>query len=328
MKSIQLQFIAILITSITTLLISSANGQTGYGNVNPTNQYSTAGVGQNTGSGQKVEVYDQGLQMSTGSYTVPAGWQIVQDFATDPNTGQPLKQKMDIVGPQGELLRSLGMTQYAAMMGTNFDESWRKTALAGLRGELGQEMQSNLSPSARMQQNQMIKQYAQTAASQGFKLECLEASISGNRNGQPYQGVVSIIHLTPANMPNMGTIQLSFTICPANQLQQTISIGEQVANSFQPNPQYQQRLQQIQQRMMDGYGNNPNQRQPNYQDYSTQPSQPVDGGYPSQNNQYYEQYSPNTQYGQESYPPANSTWGNQNREPNTWQATPSANPNY
>jgi hypothetical protein len=318
MKSIQLQLIAILITAITALLINPTRGQSGYGNVNPTNQYSTAGVGQNTGSGQKVEVHDQGLQMSTGSYTVPAGWQIVQDYATDPNTGQPLKQKLDIVGPQGELLRSLGMTQYAAMMGTNFEQCWKQTAMNGLQGELNQVSLGNPTTSARMQQNPTIQQYAQTAASQGFKLECLEVPISGNRNGQPYQGMVSMVHLSPANMPNMGTLQISFTICPANRLQQTISIGEQVANSFQPNPQYQQRLQQIQQRMMGGYGNNPNQPQSGYQDYATQPNQ-SGGEYPVQNYRYYEP---------ENYPDANSSWDSQNTEPNTWQTAPAANPNY
>jgi hypothetical protein len=204
------------------------------------------------------------------------------------------------------------------MMGTNFEQCWKQTAMNGLQGELNQVSLGNPTTSARMQQNPTIQQYAQTAASQGFKLECLEVPISGNRNGQPYQGMVSMVHLSPANMPNMGTLQISFTICPANRLQQTISIGEQVANSFQPNPQYQQRLQQIQQRMMGGYGNNPNQPQSGYQDYATQPNQ-SGGEYPVQNYRYYEP---------ENYPDANSSWDSQNTEPNTWQTAPAANPNY
>lgn len=316
MKAIQTQLITTMIIVIT--ITGIAKGQSSYGNTG----YQYPQPDNGGGQGQKVEVYDQGLQMSTGSYTVPAGWQIVQDYATNPNTGQPMKQKLDIVGPQGELLRSLGMAQYADMMGTNFEQSWKQMASAGLRGELSQINLGNPTNSARMQRNQMMQQHAQTVASQGFKLECLEASVFGNRNGQPYQGLVSIVHLFPANMPNMGTIQVSFTICPANRLEPTLNIGEQIANSFQPNPQYQQRLQQIQQKMMGGYGNNSPYNPNGNSGQSGYPAQENWGNeYPNQNTQPYEQYE------QGGYYPNTDPSFDPNTEQEAWQPQ-SASPNY
>ncbi|MEM9829020.1 MAG: hypothetical protein AAF944_00200 [Bacteroidota bacterium] len=327
MKTIQI--ITVLLATI--IITGIAKGQSGYGNTG----YQYPQPSNGSGQGGKVEVYDQGLQMPTGSYTVPNGWQIVQDYATNPNTGQPMKQKLDIVGPQGELLRSLGMAQYADMMGTNFEQSWKQMTMSGLKGELNQVNLGRPTNSARMQRNQMMQQYAQTAASQGFKLELLEASVSGNRNGQPYQGLVSIVHLFPANMPNMGTIQVSFTICPTNRLEPTLNIGEQIANSFQPNPQYQQRLQQIQQKMMGGYGNNnPYHGNGGQSGYPAQGNPPVQNQYPSQSNQPYEQYEPITPY-DPSRPDQRVNYPNDgldyapapNQEQEAWQPQ-SASPNY
>ncbi|MEO0334508.1 MAG: hypothetical protein AAF223_23010, partial [Bacteroidota bacterium] len=257
-----------------------------------------------------------------------AGWQIVQDYATNPNTGQPMKQKLDIVGPQGELLRSLGMAQYADMTGTNFEQSWKQMAMSGLQSELNQVSLGRPTSSARMQRNQMMQQYAQTAASQGFKLELLEASVSGNRNGQPYQGLVSIVHLFPANMPNIGTIQVSFTICPANRLESTLNIGEQIANSFQPNPQYQQRLQQIQQKMMGGYGNN-NSYNPNGNGgQSVYPTQETWGNeYPNQNYEFYESDDMPASFERNNFNDGLDYAPAPNPDQGAWQPQPTS-PNY
>ncbi|MEQ9438251.1 MAG: hypothetical protein RIG62_04355 [Cyclobacteriaceae bacterium] len=307
-------FFMLMLLLLIIAVVGPAISQPGYGDNrpgNPSGQYPSSNpqypssMPENSvaGQGQKVVIYDKGLQMPMGSYIVPAGWQIVQDVATNPSTGQPMSQKMDIVGPQGELLRSLGMAQYAPMMGTDFEQSWRQMVMAGLQGELNQPNLGRPTPSVRMQRNQMLQQYAQTVASQGFKLECLEAPISGNRNGQPYQGMVSIVHLTPANMPNMGTIQVSLTISPANQLAQALMVSEQVGNSFQPNPQYQQRLQQIQQKAMGAYGNegnyNANDNQNRHTEYLNQIRQQSPNEYPAR----YQQIEPDYSNTQEGYYP-------------------------
>src|SRR5690554_4501490 len=69
-----------------------------------------------SGQGQRVTIVDRGLQMPRGTQVVPAGWRLTQDLATDPNTARPVRTTLDLYGPRGEIVRSLGLAQYGQMM--------------------------------------------------------------------------------------------------------------------------------------------------------------------------------------------------------------------
>nr|WKN40087.1 hypothetical protein K4G66_15440 [Tunicatimonas sp. TK19036] len=212
--------------------------------------YTNSPAGASSSQG-KVVLYDQGLQMPRGSYVLPDGWNLIQDIATDPATGQPRKNTMDITGPRGELIRALGVIQYSPMMGTEFEQSWRQAVKAGMQNELSGITIGNLKYSESLQRNKLAQKYTQIVANQGNQLKCLEAAITGARQGQTYRGLVRLIHITSVSNPKLGgVISASCVISPAEQFPQTLQINEQIDNSYEENPAFEQRIQQISQQAM------------------------------------------------------------------------------
>ncbi|WPP49747.1 hypothetical protein [Catalinimonas niigatensis] len=197
--------------------------------------------------GQKVELYDQGLQMSRGSYVIPKGWKLVQDLATDSYTGALLRNKLDILGPQGELIRNLGITAYDANAGMDLEQSWRQTVRTGLQDKLNEIILGDLKPRKHLPTNDAVKKYADQLSSMGYQLHYLEASLSGFSQGQAYQGVVRITHLILPHVPDVGTLMAGFALAPAKLFAQTLHITEQIDHSFEENPVFEQRVRQIQQ---------------------------------------------------------------------------------
>ena len=200
-------------------------------------------IRQGSGQGRKIVVYDQGLQMPIGTYTVPEGWRVIQDIATDPYSGNFKKFRLDVVGPQGELVRMFHSVPY--LEEKSVEQRWRQTVADSLQSELDQLTIGDFKPSEYMQRSERMKEYARLATDQGNILKYLEATVSGSRNGQAYRGIVRIIDLTSAARPNTGMLTLSFAICPAGQFPQMMQIMEEIDDSYEENPRFEQCLCQI-----------------------------------------------------------------------------------
>ncbi len=203
-----------------------------------------------SGQAQHVTLVDHGLQMPRGTQVVPEGWTLTQDIATDPTSGQLQRYRLDIRGPGGELIRGLGIANYAQMLGTSLEQTWRAAAMRGLQNEVQQIALGDLQRSARLESLVQFRRVAQMAGPRGMEVRGLEAPIRGSVRGQPVEGVVYVIHVGSPQMPGAGTIQTSVVVSPPDRLAETLRLDEQMANSYQPNPQYEQRVQQISQRAM------------------------------------------------------------------------------
>ena len=206
---------------------------------------------QTTAQG-RVEIYDQGLQMPIGSYTLPEGWKLVQDIAINPSTNQPVKYKLDMMGPQGEFIRALGTAQYGTMAGKSFEQSWKQLVMAGLQGELEQMSFGALEPDRQAQQKAEENKVYQRIMRQGIQVQCLRVPLSGRRNGQMFEGMVQLTYTSNPHM--FGTVTAVSAIGPAGKLSQLMQTKANIDNSFQMNAAYEQRREQIQQQVM--YQNN------------------------------------------------------------------------
>lgn len=199
--------------------------------------------------GERVTIVDRGLQMPRGTQVVPEGWRLTQDLATDPNTAQAVRTTLDLYGPRGEAVRSLGIAQYAQMMGTNFQQSWRQHVMQQFQSGLTDVSLGDLRRSEALEGSRPFQRAAQKVSGQGMRMEGLEAPLRARRNGQPVEGVVYMVHF-PMDQFQAGLFQASVVLSAPEHLEEAIRTNLAFQNSFEPNPAFEQRMEQISQRAM------------------------------------------------------------------------------
>ena len=76
-------------------------------------------------------------------------------------------------------------------------------------------------------------------------MQALEAPLQASLQGQPVEGLVYVMHFVSPQMPGGGTVQVAVLMSPRGTLAETVRTYEQIANSYQPNPQFEGRQQQV-----------------------------------------------------------------------------------
>lgn len=185
--------------------------------------------------------------MPIGTQELPEGWTLTQDIATNPQTGEPARHTLDARGPNGELVRSLGLANYGASGGVGFQQAWQQAATRGLGDEVQGVALGQLQRSATVEASPDYRRTAAKAAQHGFRVEGLEASLRGQRGGQPVEGVVYVTRLWSDQLSDAGTLQLGVIVSPPGRLAAARQAEQQIAASFQPNPEHQARVEQIRQ---------------------------------------------------------------------------------
>lgn len=198
----------------------------------------------------RVVLVDRSLQMPIGSTMVPPGWQLAQDIALNPGTGQYERYRLDVIGPNGQSLRTLNNTGYSQMEGTNFEQTWRGLVMNSVRGELTNFQIGALSLSTTLENDRTYREVSQSIRQQGMQIQPLEAIFTGERGGQLYRGKVYVVHMYMSHMMGpMGAVMVRIVMGPENLFAETLMIDQQVTDSYQPNPQYTQRVNQIHQQI-------------------------------------------------------------------------------
>lgn len=198
-----------------------------------------------SGQGGRVVLVDQSLQMPIGTQDVPEGWTLVQDLATDPQTGEMARHTLDVRGPNGELIRSLGAANYGAFGGAPFEQAWQQAATRGLGGEVQDLTFGPLRRSATVEASPGYRRIAPKAALYGFGLEGLEVALHGQRGGRVVEGVLYLTRFRSDEAPGVGTFQMVAVAGPPERLETALQIEQQIAASFQPNPEHQARVEGI-----------------------------------------------------------------------------------
>lgn len=190
--------------------------------------------------GGVVTIFDHGMQMARSTITVPPGWTVNQNVATDPNNGQYVRFQLDQVGPQGELIRDLPPANYEG----NFEQTWRRTVQYSLQGALENVSFGQLQPSAELQSDPRVQQ-----AMRQNNVQPLEAQLSASRGGTAYGGKVYLIN-APFPPSQSGMFYATIVASPTPLVQQTLRTAMQTAKSTRPNPQFEAAYAQIHQRVM------------------------------------------------------------------------------
>jgi two-component sensor histidine kinase len=207
----------------------------------------------NPGDGQKVVIYDKGLQMPVSTVILPDGWRIDQDIAFDPNTARPVRYKLEYTGPNGEFSRGFAeISPYGAINGKSFEQAYREAIPKMIGNELTQVSVGNIKPSPEAEALPQFQKMAQKLGRQGMRINALEIEISGQRNGQPYRGLLGFVQGTQNSaMGEMGMLlPATIFVAPANQYEQALNVVREIGRNTVSNPAYEQRMDQINQRVM------------------------------------------------------------------------------
>ncbi|MGD1891727.1 MAG: hypothetical protein ACFB15_14200 [Cyclobacteriaceae bacterium] len=241
----------IIFASVLFILSSLFAGQLFGNSATHTNQTMNSTAQNNPG--QKVVIYDQGLQMPVCTVILPTGWNISQDIAFDPNTARPVRYKLEYFGPNGEFSRNfMEINPYGAMTGKSFEQAYREVIPKMIGNELTQVSVGNIQISREGEAMPQFQKMAQKLSRQGMRVNALEMEISGQRNGQPYKGILGFVKCT--QMTAMGeagmVMPLTIFVAPASHFQKSLAATREMGKNTVSNPAYEQRMDQINQRVM------------------------------------------------------------------------------
>lgn len=146
---------------------------------------------------QTVTIIDQTMNKPMARVTLPAGWKIQQDVASNLQVGGFTKFRIDAIAPDGGMYIVLPTnTSYSQipdtwtgqMTGYGFVELATYMTQMTLRDKSAPLQISGLRPSAWARQTPEYQQHKQKLAQFGYDFEVYEMAISGNMHGQPWKG--------------------------------------------------------------------------------------------------------------------------------------------
>jgi hypothetical protein len=200
--------------------------------------------------GTEVTIMDRGLNMPIETLTLPSGWELTHDVATDPNTGQFSRYRVEKRGPSGEITRSLPPALFGNAFGVSFEQVWQRTAYQALT-----DMLQNVTLGSLQTQGPLLSKiggnaYMQQTLQQSGITELYEVDVSGQRAGTPYEGKL-LIAVMRADQQN-GVMTLGILLSPQGGLIHTIDTDLRIAESRRANPKHTQAVKQISQQVTQG----------------------------------------------------------------------------
>lgn len=189
----------------------------------------------------RVELYDQGLEMTLGSYALPAGWSLVQDIRTAPYQENYESFTLYFEGPEGEIIRSLGFREYNRLAApTSFDQVWRKTVESALKRGSDILTLDSLKP---------VKVSQPLTARESRLPEITypqpyEASLMWCHEGRLFLGVVRVTDWKTDESPvNYATGRV--VLAPLGKRTPALKTEAQIVASFRPNPNFEQHVRRL-----------------------------------------------------------------------------------
>ena len=202
---------------------------------------------------KKVEIYDKGLQMPISTSTIPQDWEVTQDIAFDPNTGRPVRFHMEITCPHGGISRAFAnMIQFGATTRKSFDQAYQELLPIALNGTLQNPSLGQLVADPEVENQPQFQKTAQKLAAQGQQLNAYKVAVDGQLNGQAYKGEINFyIGKQSTAMGEFGIVQLvGISIAPEGHFEELKAIGKKIAKTVVTNPAREQRMEQINQRVL------------------------------------------------------------------------------
>ena len=204
-----------------------------------------------------VTIYDHGLGVVRSRMTMPPGWTVAQDIATNPQTGRHARFRLDQIGPNGELVRTLSPVSYNGQFGPGFEQAWPAAVQRALQGALESVSLGGL------RQSEHLAQFPQIQRTPGQQL--LEAPLRATRAGQPYEGRVHIVNQTLPEAPHIGTFVAEILVAPPDRLAEALRLNLQVARTVEVTPEYKAAWAEVDRRVIARMTSEHQQRMANQQ---------------------------------------------------------------
>lgn len=216
---------------------------------------------------KRIEVKDQALNMSMLSLSVPAGWTLHQDIASNPNGSGYLKFLLAMESPEGEIHGFLPLMMnynasiiYGQQNGMYFDE-----LVNYLMHYCSQPFLEKFTPGKKVSDKEALasdegnqyRQYAvnfsnmisQMAVSQIFMdFDIIKMNFAASRKNVPYKGIlkavkIGVIDQDPYLTGKYGVIFGGFTLAPENLIAHAEK--REIDMNLQVNPQWEAKRSQI-----------------------------------------------------------------------------------
>jgi len=197
-------------------------------------------------STKQVSVYDQGLQMMRGTYTIPADWLLQQDVYTAPqtyryydyNTTSEYRFMVSFNGPVGEIIRCRehwGNYQWGKAADlSKFQPEVDSLIRIGLLSHL-----DNLTLGTFSANNPTEARYLANYVKIDSVYQYLEASFTGELNGQACEGIVRVLY--PNSVSGyVNVVSASVILSPIGKLKEVLEVENQIAFSYRANPTFEQ----------------------------------------------------------------------------------------
>ncbi|TVQ05032.1 MAG: hypothetical protein EA359_04385 [Balneolaceae bacterium] len=208
---------------------------------------------------ESIQLWDKSLGMQLGTMMIPKGWIFEQDIALNIQTGLYERYHVDLLGPQGQLIRAVNSAFYSPQIGIGFEETWRHVVQEAIRFELDQVMIGNLQQSRMLSSDSQFRKTASMMRAQGIEMEALEVPFSGWFEDQRYRGVAYVAHAVNPYLNNTGVITVKLVTSPVHLFEETIRLDSRISTTYNRNGMYERRVHHVQ---MEALNRQQHQHQP------------------------------------------------------------------
>ena len=194
-----------------------------------------------------VTIMDKGLQLAMCQYTVPAGWDCIQDVANNPSDGMQMRHQVDFFSTDNQLMRNKGTLAYYHILGTNRDMMIQKLVQEGCQ-DVSQLKMGQMTLNKKVMNDPATMQKMSAMLPQGTQFEQLEIPFTGVRNGQSIQGRVDISHFGLQDYSGQisgGQVTVRLLMSSPTLFTSTEEIASRIDKSFKSNPAHGQMVAQI-----------------------------------------------------------------------------------
>ena len=186
-----------------------------------------------------VKVMDTGMNMLRETIELPAGWKINADIASNPVSGEYVRFKHDVIGPNGEILRELPPFVYGIVTGRSFDQTWRIIVNEAIGELMDIETVSEPVRNGPVVMRSLKAMSATPGQFNASAISLLEVKVTGRKNNEPYTAVLVITNQS-FGMQN-GMVITGIVASPSKRFDAAVDASIKITQGKKLDPTYDAR---------------------------------------------------------------------------------------
>lgn len=198
---------------------------------------------------EQTVIADHGLGMAHSSFSVPDGFLVTQDVATNPQSGEYDRYWIELRNRAGSVIRMPGEVTYSSYRNETLEQALHFLFARGTQdvedmevGDLVDHPDLLAGPLGQ----RLLPQFEGT----GIRVQAWRIPFQGRLEGNLLQGRAEFVH-TDQGHAGIGTVAARVMMCHPEQIDHVLASVNLLDASFQPNPKRQAAVSSIQQRLME-----------------------------------------------------------------------------